>query len=57
MLAEAFGETDADVELLPTAPIENVKANGEIEGFQSGPVLQAVGPSRRAQPSRDDGAL
>ena len=42
VLAEAFGETDAKVELLPTAPIENIKANGEIEGFQSGPVLQAT---------------
>ncbi len=42
MLAEAFAETEAVVELLPTAPIENVKANGEVEGFQSGPVLRAV---------------
>ena len=42
LLAEAFAETEAVVELLPTAPIENVKANGEVEGFQSGPVLRAV---------------
>lgn len=42
MLAEAFGETEAEVELIETTPIENVKPNGEIEGFQSGPVLQAT---------------
>lgn len=42
MLAEAFGETEAVVELIETTPIENVKPNGEIEGFQSGPVLQAT---------------
>jgi len=42
MLAEAFGETEAVVELIETKPIENVKPTGEIEGFQSGPVLRAT---------------
>lgn len=42
MLAEAFGETEATVELVETKPIENVKPNGEIEGFQSGPVMLAT---------------
>lgn len=42
MLAEAFGETEAEVALIETTPIENVKPTGEIEGFQSGPVLQAT---------------
>ena len=42
MLAEAFAETEAKVELLDTKPIENIQANGEIEDFQSGPVLRAV---------------
>jgi glutamate carboxypeptidase len=42
MLADAFSETEAEVELIETAPIENVKSNGEVEGFQSGPVLQAT---------------
>lgn len=42
MLEQAFAETEAYVELLPTTPIENVKSNGEVEGFQSGPVLRAV---------------
>ena len=41
-LYEAFEETEAEVELHVTNPIDNVKANGEIEGFQSGPVLHAV---------------
>ena len=41
-LATAFGETEAAVELLKTEPIQNVKANGQIEAFQSGPVLRAV---------------
>jgi len=34
MLAEAFAETKATVELIETAPIDSVKASGEIEGFQ-----------------------
>jgi len=42
MLAEAFGETDAAVELIETVPIDSVKSTGEIIGFQSGPVLRAV---------------
>ena len=42
MLADAFAETQAKVELIPTAPIDSVKDNGEIEGFQSGPVFRAV---------------
>ncbi|MEP3655822.1 MAG: hydrolase [Litorimonas sp.] len=42
MLAEAFAETEAVVELIETKPIENVKPTGEIEGFQSGPVLRAT---------------
>ena len=42
MLAEAFSETEAKVELVPTAPIKTVKANGEIEDFHTGPVLQAT---------------
>ena len=42
MLAEAFAETEAAVELIPTDPIENIKPTGEVEGFQTGPVLRAV---------------
>lgn len=42
LLAEAFAETEAAVELLDTAPIKNIKANGEIEDFHTGPVLQAT---------------
>ncbi|MEP4052569.1 MAG: hydrolase [Litorimonas sp.] len=42
MLADAFAETEAVVELIETKPIENVKPTGEIEGFQSGPVLRAT---------------
>ena len=42
MLAEAFAETDAVVELLETQPIESVKASGEVEDFHTGPVLRAV---------------
>ena len=42
MLAEAFAETEAVVDLVTTQPIENVKANGEIEAFQTGPVLRAA---------------
>jgi len=42
ILAEAFAETEAVVELLETQPIESVKATGEVEDFQSGPVLRAV---------------
>ena len=42
MLAEALAETEAVVELLHTKPIENIKASGKIEDFQSGPVLRAV---------------
>jgi len=42
MLAEAFAETEASVELIETTPIDSVKANGEVVGFQSGPVLRAV---------------
>ena len=42
LLAAAFGETEAEVELIETAPIDSVKDNGEVEGFQSGPVLRAT---------------
>ncbi len=42
ILAEAFGETDAVVELVPTALIEKVDAKGNMQGFQSGPVLRAT---------------
>ena len=42
ILAEAFGETEATVELVPTALIEKVDAKGEMQGFQSGPVLRAT---------------
>ena len=42
ILAEAFGETDAIVELVPTALIEKVDAKGNMQGFQSGPVLRAT---------------
>ena len=41
-LYEAFEETEADVELHVTDPIDSVKASGEVVGFQSGPVLRAV---------------
>ncbi|GGX68359.1 acetylornithine deacetylase [Litorimonas cladophorae] len=42
VLAEVFGETEAVVELVPTAPIEKVDAKGNMQGFQSGPVLRAT---------------
>ena len=42
LLAEAFTETEAAVELVQTKPIETVDAKGEMQGFQSGPVLRAV---------------
>ncbi len=42
MLAKAFAETDAVVELIPTALIEKVDAKGEMQGFQSGPMFRAV---------------
>jgi len=50
LLAEAFAETEAEVELITTAPIETVKASGEVEGFQSGPVLRAR--ARRDAPNQ-----
>ena len=50
MLAEAFAETEATVELVETAPIDSVKASGEVVGFQSGPVLRATpAPMRRTK--------
>lgn len=42
MLVEAFAETEAQVELLDTDPIETIDANGVVQGFQSGPVFRAV---------------
>ena len=42
MLAEAFGETEATVELVPTNPIEKVDGKGVMQGFQSGPILRAT---------------
>ena len=42
LLAEAFGETEASVELVATNLIENIKANGEIENVETGPVVKAV---------------
>ncbi len=42
MLAQAFAETEAEVELLTTAPIDSVKDTGEVVGFQTGPVLRAI---------------
>jgi len=42
LLAEAFAETEATVELVRTDPIEKVDANGVMQGFQSGPVLRAT---------------
>ena len=45
MLAEAFGETEAVVELLETQPIESVKASGEVEDFHT--CLLYTSPSPR----------
>jgi len=42
LLVEAFGETEAQVELVPTALIEKVDAKGVMQGFQSGPVFRAT---------------
>lgn len=42
LLAEAFAETEADVELIDTDPIEKIDAKGVVQGFQSGPVFKAV---------------
>ncbi|WP_418152403.1 hydrolase [Litorimonas sp. RW-G-Af-16] len=41
LLAKAFGETDADVTLLDTTPIETITDKAETRGFQSGPVVRA----------------
>ena len=42
LLVDAFGETEAVVELVKTAPIEKVDAKGVMQGFQSGPVFRAT---------------
>lgn len=42
MIATAFGETEATVELIKTDLIEKVDGKGVMQGFQSGPVLCAT---------------
>lgn len=42
ILAEAFAETEAKVELLDTQPIEQIDNQAKINGFQSGPVIRAT---------------
>lgn len=42
LLVEAFGETEAHVELIDTDPIETIDDKGEVQGFQTGPVFRAV---------------
>lgn len=39
-LAEAFSALEADVELIATDPFEKVGDNGQVEGFETGPVIR-----------------
>ncbi len=40
-LAEALSETGADIDFIPTAPIEKVDDKGQMTQFQSAPVIRA----------------
>lgn len=42
MIVDAFGETEAKVDLIKTGLIEKVDGKGVMQGFQSGPVIRAV---------------
>ncbi len=39
-LADAFSALEADVELIATDPFEKVGDNGQVEGFETGPVIR-----------------
>lgn len=41
-IAGALRETGADVEIVAAPPIEKINAKGEVDAFETGPVLRAV---------------
>lgn len=42
MIAEALRETGADVEIVTAPPIETINAKGEVDAFETGPILRAT---------------
>ncbi|GHA89958.1 acetylornithine deacetylase [Algimonas arctica] len=42
MIADALRETGADVEIVTTPAIETINAKGEVDAFETGPVLRAT---------------
>jgi glutamate carboxypeptidase len=42
MIADALRETGADVEIVTAPPIETINAKGEVDAFETGPVLRAT---------------
>ena len=39
-MADAFSALQADIELIPTDPFEKVSDNGDVEAFETGPVIR-----------------
>lgn len=42
MIADALRETGAAVEILTASPIETINAKGEVDAFETGPILRAT---------------
>lgn len=42
MIADAVRETGADVEIVTAPPIETINAKGEVDAFETGPILRAT---------------
>ncbi|MGJ8560672.1 MAG: hydrolase [Litorimonas sp.] len=42
MIADALRETGADVEIVTAPPIETINAKGEVDAFETGPILRAT---------------